>query len=135
MDKTRVGLVSFSDKATNEFDLGSFRRKEDLKQVQTNFKLYPVTFLNYSSSFMRLIPRLSPLICIKAIQMTPYKRGRTNLASAISTMRSMFTPQLDRADAPNFAILVSDGRATLQEDMVSENFGLIMLNCVQFYLL
>ena len=42
MDKTQVGLVSFSDKATKEFDLGTYSRKEDLKQVRPDFELYPV---------------------------------------------------------------------------------------------
>ena len=55
----------------------------------------------------------------QAVQMTQYTRGKTNIASAISVMRSMFKPEFgDRHDAPNFGILVTDGRATLQEDQV-----------------
>ena len=51
--------------------------------------------------------------------MTRYTRGKTNLASAISVMRSMFRPEFgDRDDAPNFGVLVTDGRATLHEDQV-----------------
>ena len=32
-EKTRIGMVSFSDTAVKEFDLDTFKRKEDLKQV------------------------------------------------------------------------------------------------------
>ena len=36
-EKTRLGMVSFSDTAVKEFDLDTFKRKEDLKQVSETY--------------------------------------------------------------------------------------------------
>lgn len=43
-----------------------------------------------------------------------YTRGKTNTASAISLVRSMFNANYgDRSNVPNIAILVSDGQPTV----------------------
>lgn len=59
-DRTRVGLVMFSDNASMEFHLSFYSHKEDIQQ---------------------------------AVGMLRYIRGMTNIAAALRTMRSMFTPQ------------------------------------------
>lgn len=67
---------------------------------------------------------------IQAIQLTRYSRGKTNLAAALRTMRDMFRPgDANRPDAPDFAILASDGQATLDKDQVRLALRRIVLSC------
>ena len=49
--------------------------------------------------------------------MAQYTRGRTNIADALEVLdNEMFNANLgDRTDVPNFAILVTDGHATVNE--------------------
>ncbi len=52
---------------------------------------------------------------LQAIEMTPFSRGRTNTAEALGLLHeTMYTQQNgDRFDAPNFAIVVTDGESNV----------------------
>ena len=57
---------------------------------------------------------------LQAIDSIPYTRGLTNTADALQQMRTlMFTADKgDRADVPNYGVIVTDGEATVQPEMV-----------------
>ena len=85
-DRIRVAAVSFANDAKVDFNLTTYSTREDI------------------------------MAAIDMIQFNP--NGKTNMAAGIRIARqSIFTSSTgDRADVPNFIILITDGAATVNRE-------------------